>query len=379
MDRGGGIADVVYERIELHGDSLSELDVTPFWTNESPELDDDPFWGEPETRLQGQALFVSGPSRNGNHLIHSMLDGHPELCSVPGEDSFLPAFFEDIFEDREEAVRRLRSADNVDYILHLTGWGINKWRSLWELGREGGSTDVWSGIQPDGQGYVADYQDTVVPVDYPAYEHRLRDHAGRIRSATTLVEVVWFYMDAVRQLAPHQDDREMQAFPNCWIGSGMRREMAFLFPRTSLIRCVAPIRPFETYYASFAKGRFGTTEVCEEILREAWQHWLHKTVDYLLLKKAYPDRVALVNFNHAIERTESVGREICAFLGVPFNRSLLTPTTLGRATKGNSSFPMGEDVRGTFYASVTEREPLAGEYWPPQYPPLWNIVEKVAL
>lgn len=108
-------------------------------------------------------------------------------------------------------------------------------------------------------------------------------------------------------------------------------------------------------------------------------HWLHKTVDYLLLKKAYPERFVLVNFNNAINQTEHTARRICAALGVPFSESMLTATSLGRPTKGNSSFPKGEDVRGTFYALETQHKVLAEERWPPQFPALWRMVDEVAV
>ena len=105
----------------------------------------------------------------------------------------------------------------------------------------------------------------MISVDYPAYEARLREHAQAIRTAETFVDVVWLYMDAMRLLAPGQEGK---AYPSCWVGSGMRREMAFLFARTPLIHCVAPLRTFDAYYASFAKARFHTTEVRDDVLKQ---------------------------------------------------------------------------------------------------------------
>ena len=245
--------ETIFEAVELESETLAGLNLPPFWLSESPAFDDDPYWGVQAESLGGKALFVSGPSRNGNHLIHSMLDGHPDLCSVPGEDSFLTAFFQDLVDDRETALARLRGRDTVEYILHLTGWGINKWKSLWELEQKGGKTNMWSGIQPQGQGYVTDYQDTVIHVDYPAYEARLREQTPAIRKASTFIAVLWLDMDALRLLAPRQGGK---ICPYCWVGSGMRRARGFLFPRTPLICCIAPLRPFETFNFSFAKGTF---------------------------------------------------------------------------------------------------------------------------
>ena len=29
-------------------------------------------------------LIISGPARNGNHIVMSMLDGHPDIGFLPG-------------------------------------------------------------------------------------------------------------------------------------------------------------------------------------------------------------------------------------------------------------------------------------------------------
>ncbi len=365
-----------FEHVELGGETFAELDVQPFWLRESPVFDDNPYWDAPRDVPGGRALFISGPSRNGNHLIHSMLDGHPNLASVPGEDSFLPAFFQALVKDREEALAKLRGSDNVEYILQLTAWGINKWKSLWELERQDGRANVWSGIQPAGAGYVTDYQDTVIRIDYPAFESRLYEHASAIRKASTFVEVVWLYMDALQQLSPPKDGL---TYPYCWVGSGMRRELNFLYARSPFVYCVTPLRPFESYYSSFAKARFDTADIREDALRAAWEHWMHKTVDYLLLKKTYTERVVLVNFDHVVNRPKETATRICESLGVPFDESLLTPTSLGNLTKGNSSFPKPEEVRGTFYTFDSEHRSLPKQYWPDQYPLIWNMVMEFAL
>lgn len=357
--------------------SLAEFGSGPFW--EQPDFGNDPYFGPPTLKLSPEtgALFISGPSRNGNHLIHSMLDGHPQICSLPGEDSFLAAFFHDLCLNMEEAVSNLRGPKNVDYILHLTGWGMNKWKELWELDQsdDGGGNLLWAGTQPEGKGYVTDYQDTTVEVDYPAYLARLKELAPEIRRSSTFMDVFWLYLDAMCCL---NKDPERKKIEYLWVGSGMRAEMSFVFARTERVKCVAPLRPFETFYYSFAKGRRQTTEVRPDILQEAWEHWWHKTVDYLLLKKKYADRMCLVNFNHVLEQPEATAKEICRFLNVDFSTTCLIPTTLGKPTKGNSSFPKNEDMRGTFYKTGMEKK-LHPRYWSEKYVPLWDLVQKVSI
>lgn len=357
-------------------DALAPFPLEPFWT--IPAFGDDPYWAKPvdEPPPPARVLFISGPSRNGNHLIHSMLDNHPELHRAAGEDSFLAAFFNDALNDLDGAVARLRSPENVDYILELSGYGINKWRDLAQLTQGGADqeTPVWSGIQRN-QAFVTDYQDTLVTVDYAAYESRLKQLAQPIREAPTFMDVFWLYLDAYSRLDPTYETR-----PPTYVfaASGMRAESAFVFARSDRFLCLTPIRPFESFYFSFAKGRFQSDDVRHDILREAWEHWLHKTVDYLLLKRRYSTRFCLINYDHAVTDPEAIAREICRFAEIDFHTTCLTPTVMGVPTKGNSSFPKSDDYRGRYYVSGM-RKRLSREYWPEEYPALWNMVEHLAI
>ena len=40
-----------------------------------------------------KTLIISGGSRNGNHLVWSLLDGNDQLPYLPGEDNFLVKYF----------------------------------------------------------------------------------------------------------------------------------------------------------------------------------------------------------------------------------------------------------------------------------------------
>ena len=47
------------------------------------------FRSESNKDFKSNLLFISSPSRMGNHALLSMLDNHPQLPRIPGEDSFL--------------------------------------------------------------------------------------------------------------------------------------------------------------------------------------------------------------------------------------------------------------------------------------------------
>lgn len=357
-------------------DEMSPYPLVPFW--DMPDFGDDPFWGKSQrdTADTPLTLFISGPSRNGNHLIHSMLDNHPDLPRAPGEDSLLPAFFDEARRDPSEARRMLTGADNLDWMLSLTGFGENKWKDLYELQSipPEQRQNVWAGVQ-DGNKFAADYQDTVVSINYPGFLKALDAAAKEIRNAPTFVDAFNLFLDTLVHL-DHQP--RGTRYKRLLVGSGMRAEIAFLLPRTNKLHVVTPIRPFENYYYSFAKGRMKTEEIQPDVLKEAWEHWLHKTVDYLLLQRTYPDRVRLINFVHVIRESAATAEQICDFLKIVCTESCFTPTAMGTPTKGNSSFPKGEERRGQFYSSGLDRN-LPQEFWPELYPALWRMVEAMSI
>ena len=62
-------------------------------------------------------------------------------------------------------------------------------------------------------------------------------------------------------------------------------ELLTLLKRSNKIKCITPIRKFENFYYSYAKTRHFTTKVEQKALNDLWEHWRHKVVDYLILKK----------------------------------------------------------------------------------------------
>ncbi len=363
-------------KILEHFEAISPYSFEPFW--DMPDFGHDPFWGPAASDggAEDLTLFISGPSRNGNHMIHSMLDSHPELPQTPGEDSFLAAFFEDARKDPEEAKMNLKGKHNIDYILTLNGYGCNKWGELHKLRSEKARkrSQSWSGTQ-EGQAFVLDYEDTVVNINYKDYHNRLKDMAEAIRGVSTFMDILWLYLDALGRLAQSMGSGR---YRYCLVGSGMRAETFFVLERSKRFRCLVPIRPFDSYYFSFAKGRLRSDAIRSELVKEAWEHWWHKVVDYLILKRRYPEAVCLVNYESVVSETEAAASEICRFLGIRYDDTCLTPTLFGVPTKGNSSFPKSESHRGRFYADGT-RKRLPREWWPDLYPPIWDMVRALAI
>ena len=47
-------------------------------------------------KLDKRLIIISGPARNGNHLLISLLDGTKELPKIPGEDDMLKFFLHNL-------------------------------------------------------------------------------------------------------------------------------------------------------------------------------------------------------------------------------------------------------------------------------------------
>ena len=68
------------------------------------------------------------------------------------------------------------------------------------------------------------------------------------------------------------------------------------------IHCIVPIRKFESFYYTITKSYFGNSKLNQKKLNEAWEHWRHKVVDYLILKNRYPKNFHIVKFEDLTKR-----------------------------------------------------------------------------
>ena len=142
-------------------------ELKPFW--EPANFPEEPFFNnvrtEDESSPKRELLIISGPSRNGNHLIHSLLDNHPNLPRIAGEDSIINALFPLLSQKTNRIMSVLRSDECVDFLKTLSGKGrLDKWKSLYEESRKAEEfntkTETWSGVYY-GRGeknFVYDYR-----------------------------------------------------------------------------------------------------------------------------------------------------------------------------------------------------------------------------
>ncbi len=315
----------------------------------------------------GNILFLSGPARNGNHLLMSLLDGHSKILSQPGEDFMLREFLSRVKEDEELAIKNLTGKNNIEYILKMSGGKFNKWEKLHEYNLKSYKSNLWSGQQPENEGHVTDFQDITPKINYLSFKDYLYSKQKDIQSINNFFDFFSIYLKALQYLVGSENYKKFK-YPYIWVFSGLRRELFFLFERTNNIRCITPIRRFETFYHSYAKSRFNTDEIEQDVLNELWEHWRHKTIDYLLLKKRYPEKIDLVTFENLIQNTHRTINSICKKLKIDIEEISTTPTTLGVYNKGNSSFAKTNNYKGKVFSEplktkFNENVKLPNEYF----------------
>ena len=154
---------------------------------EYPKFKHKSYWGKSKDFIKkGKILFISGPARSGNHLLLSLLDGHKEIQSHPGEDDFLRSIFTETNKSEQKLLKVLKSKYNWKYILSLSGQapfgkkkGFNKWKKLFDS--KSNKKKIWSGKQEEGSGHVYDYQGVKTNIDYISFENYLKKNLRKFQ------------------------------------------------------------------------------------------------------------------------------------------------------------------------------------------------------
>ncbi len=322
---------------------------------EYPKLNKSKFWKTGKI-IKKKILTVSGPARNGNHLLLSLLDGHPEISRHPGEDDFLRTFFSNINLSQKKTIRKILNKD-IEFIKKLSGQptfqnndniGFNKWKELSSLKKKRKTLDIWSGNQPENQGHIQDFQSLIPDINYLEFEkyiNKINDH-----KINNFFDFFYFYLKSSKKLTSNFKEKKNIKYPYRITGSGLRRELFFLLQSQKNIKVICPIRKFESFYFSYAKTRHNLNKKFhQKALDDMWEHWRHKVIDYLILKKKYPNNIGIINYEEMINNTEMTMKKVCKFLNIKFSKKLLTPTVLGIPSLGNSSFKKNEKFRGKIY------------------------------
>ena len=88
---------------------------------------------------------------------------------------------------------------------------------------------------------------------------------------------------------------------------------------------------FDTYAVSFIKAKHKIF-INKEDIKEAWEHWFHKVIDYFYIKTLYPEKI-LVPFEDIHENTEYLAKMTADYLNIDFDNTMLTATIFGNKVK----------------------------------------------
>lgn len=124
-------------------------------------------------------------------------------------------------------------------------------------------------------------------------------------------------------------------------------------------------------------ARHGKITFKKKIIKDAWQHWKHKVIDYLILKKKYPSNIEIIKYEDLVLNTNHIIKKVTVNLDIKFNRNLLKPTLLKKKILGNSSFKIQKEKAGTIYNRKQNNFDL--NLLPKEYNKILAYIEKVKL
>ena len=332
--------------------------------NETSDLTNNFFDINKKTLIKKKILIISGGSRNGNHLVCSSLDNHPQLPYLPGEDRVLSEIFWNYLNNPKKFKKKLSVKNNYKFIASLSGVTFDKWMLLSNKKITNLHKKHWAGNHPQGFVPLLEYPDQ----NYYNFNHEqfLKILKDKFKKKQINFEYFFLnYLEAFSKLVLKKKTK----FDFIYANSGLRRELYYLCKKKFNVKIIVPIRKFETFYFSKIFGRYKTSEINDKYIKEAWSHWKNKTVDYLILKKLFPKNIFIVKFEDLADKKNKVKylKKICKFLNIRFDKAMKENTFMGKKIKPNSSFT-NVKRKGS---NVMNKELI-----PEDYKEIYNEVEK---
>ena len=151
--------------------------------------------------FKSNLLFISSPSRMGNHALLSMLDNHPQLPRIPGEDSFLGIVFLSTY-DLHCFIKNIKSQNNSEFIRNLSSFPANtdKWFEFMKCYEQKLYPEVHAGIQyPTSELVITDYQDTLFHINYDDYRNTIDKNNKYISQSDNFKDIFLLYLEAFKK------------------------------------------------------------------------------------------------------------------------------------------------------------------------------------
>ena len=321
-----------------------------------------------------KVLAISSPSRMGNHLILSMIDNHPEIPRIPGEDGFLLFSFIQANYDLHNFLHNLLKEKNIDYIMKLgTNLTYNKWLLFKNYFLTNEIPENHSGIDSLKAPAKIDYQGLIHDINYDAYKNVIKSNLEDLNNNQTFSTFFNVYLKALVKLDFDYKPNNY-SYDSVICASGMRSQLKWLFDKYKNSKAIISLRPFGSYAISHIKSRYQTNEITDALIKEAWEHWYHKIIDAYYLKVHYPENTCLVSFEDLIFNTETTAQAIAKFLNIKFNKNMYEATIFGIKVRGNSSVKKDNSSEGKFYFN---NEKLDENNIPVDYYRLWESFDLI--
>lgn len=330
------------------------------------------FWKN-NFKIKKKLILVSGLSRSGNHLLLSILDGHPDINFCAGEDGMLFNIFSLAKKYGPKNIEKKIKKLDEKFYLKLSGCKINnekiylfdKWLKVKNLKRN--SKINHSGTQ--GQNYTAilDYKNTIPKLNHKGFKIFLKKNNKQFKN---IFEFIFYYLDGKKKLFNEVNYKKKFY---CYAHSGMRREVNFLLKNNLNVKNIVPFRDFKSFYFSYLKGIYKTETLSTRTLNDIWENWRHKMIDYLLLKKKYPKNIILVSYEDLVKEPLKTINKILKSLELSSLKKIET-TTLGKANYGNSSFSIDKIEPGKIYKRKNKKN-LTNNQLPREYLSIMKLLK----
>ncbi len=304
-----------------------------FHKSETPNLNSRFFSEEKEKIKQiSKTLIVTSGSRNGNHLVWSLLDGNKEIPFIPGEDRMLSQIFIRNLKNQKKFELDLKRGKS-NFLRKLSGMKFDKWKKLHQKKI---NLKKWAGKQKFSDIPILEFPNIVHKVNYENYKNEIRKEFNKLEKLN-FYQVYRIYLQAVKSLSPIKKGTK---YHFSYAQSGLRREILYLLNNSANLKVVVPIRKFETFYFSKVMGFYNSTKINNRFIKWAWDHWYHKTNDYIILKKKFPKNIVIVLFEDLenISTREKAMKKLLKRINLKFEKINLIPTIFKKKVLPNSSF-----------------------------------------
>ena len=154
----------------------------------------------------------------------------------------------------------------------------------------------------------------------------------------------------------------------------MRREIKFLLENGIDLKVIVPFRDFHGFYQSYFKGIYKSAKPTNKILKDIWENWSHKVVDFLKLKKKYPKNIILLSYED-LSRSPLEKTNILLKLLKLKKYEKITSSINNKKIYGNSSFGNRKIKGGEIYF-YDKKPSFREEQLPKDYKKLKNLLNK---